>query len=140
MSTQAAYRIQVALMNPAGVLRDLGAGKTKEGGAKAAEVTKSRFAGGEDEYVWPMPATNDDITVTFEAWALRPNYAFADACVGRGTATLTLVRLNADFEPVENVWVKTALLSSLGDIDTDANGDDMADVELEFVIGKPGPA
>lgn len=140
MSTQAGYRIQVQLTNAAGVIRDLGAGKTKEGGETVAEVTKSRPAGGEDVYVWPAPKDTENITVAFEAWKIRANYAFAEQCVGRGSAQLTLVRLNADFSPVENLWVKDAILTSLGDIETDANGNDMADVELEFVVGKLGPS
>lgn len=136
MSTQAGHRIQVVLSSPSGVLRDLGAGKTKAGGEVTAEVTKSRPAGGSDQYVWFAPRETDDITVTFEAWTLRPHYAFAEQCVGRGQATLTLVRLSADFQPVENLWVKNGMLSSLGDIETDANGSDVADVEMTFVIGK----
>jgi hypothetical protein len=136
MSTQAGHRIQVVLINPSGVRRDLGAGKAKGGGGVTSEITKSRPGGGDEQYVWPAPKETENITVTFEAWVIRPHYAFADATVGRGKAELTLVRLNSEFTPVENLWVKEAMLMTLGDIETDANSTAMADVELEFVVGK----
>jgi hypothetical protein len=140
VSTQAGFRVHVVQYAADGVaLRDLGYAKTKSGGETTAGVTKSRPGGGEDPFVWAAPKETDDITVAFQAFRLRPNFAFCEQNVGRGKASITLIRLGADFQPVENLWTREALLQQLGDIETDADAtEDVAEVELVYVIGKVG--
>lgn len=117
-----------------GVQRDLGNGREKEGGEVTVLAGKTRPGAGEGEVVHTGPKSQDNITLTYELWRIRPNLQWMRDNIEQASATLSGQVLEGNV-PVETLESVAAVPIRIGEITADASGDDTATIEIEYMIG-----
>lgn len=117
-----------------GVVRDLGSGREKEGGEITVLAAKTRPGGGEGEVVHTGPSTQDNVTLTYELWRIRPNLAWMRANIEAASASLSGQVLEGNV-PVETLEAVKAVPIRIGEITSDSASDDKATIEVEYMIG-----